>query len=44
MSYFAFQTRKQELLEKRIEEIERIVDRDKLTGTEKEFSRLIYEA
>lgn len=44
MSYFAFQTRKQELLEKRIEEIERIVDRDKLTSTEKEFSRLIYEA
>lgn len=43
MSYFAFQTRKQELLEKRIEEIERILDREKLTNTEKEFSRLIYE-
>ena len=27
-----------------IEEIERIVGRDKLTSTEKEFSRLIYEA
>lgn len=43
MSYFAFQTRKQEVLEKRIEEIERILDREKLTNTEKEFSRLIYE-
>jgi len=43
MSYFAFQTRKQEILEKRIEEIERILDREKLTNTEKEFSRLIYE-
>ncbi|MDP2104198.1 MAG: DNA damage-inducible protein D [Candidatus Gracilibacteria bacterium] len=44
MSYFAFQTRKQEVLEMRIAEIERILDREKLTNTEKEFSRLIYEA
>lgn len=44
MSYFAFQTRKQEVLETRIAEIERILDREKLTNTEKEFSRLIYEA
>lgn len=44
MSYFAFQTRKQEVLEVRIAEIERILDREKLTHTEKEFSRLIYEA
>lgn len=43
MSYFAFQTRKQEILETRIAEIERILDREKLTHTEKEFSRLIYE-
>ena len=43
MSYFAFQTRKQEVLETRIAEIERILDREKLTNTEKEFSRLIYE-
>ena len=44
MSYFAFQTRKQEVLETRMAEIERILDREKLTNTEKEFSRLIYEA
>lgn len=40
MSYFAFQTRKQEILELRMAEIERILDREKLTNTEKEFSRL----
>jgi len=44
MSYFAFQTRRQEILETRIAEIERLLDREKLTNTEKEFSRLIYEA
>lgn len=44
MSYFAFQTRKQEVLEARISEIERLLDREKLTNTEKEFSRLIYES
>jgi DNA-damage-inducible protein D len=42
-SYFAIQTRKQELLEERIETIERLQAREKLTTTEKEFSKLIYE-
>ena len=42
-SYFAIQTRKQELLEERIEAIERLQSREKLTTTEKEFSKLIYE-
>ena len=42
-SYFAIQTRKQELLEERIEVIERLQAREKLTATEKEFSKLIYE-
>ena len=43
MSYFALQTRKQELLEKRINEIERVRARKKLTETEKELSRILYE-
>jgi len=43
MSYFALQTRKQELLEKRINEIERVKARKKLTETEKELSGLLYE-
>jgi DNA-damage-inducible protein D len=42
-SYFAIQTRKQELLEERIEAIERLKAREKLTTTETEFSKLIYE-
>jgi len=42
-SYFAIQTRKQELLEERIEAIERLQAREKLTTTETEFSKLIYE-
>ncbi len=42
-SYFAIQTRKQELIEERIEVIERLQAREKLTTTEKEFSKLIYE-
>ena len=42
-SYFAIQTRKQELLEERIEVIERLQAREKLTTTETEFSKLIYE-
>ena len=42
-SYFAIQTRKQELLEERIEVIERLHAREKLTTTEKEFSKIIYE-
>lgn len=43
MSYFALQTRKQELLEKRVNEIERVRARQKLTETEKELSGLLYE-
>lgn len=43
MSYFALQTRKQELLEKRINEIERVRARKKLTETEKELSGILYE-
>lgn len=42
-SYFAFQTRKQELLEERIELIERIAAREKLIATETELSKMIYE-
>lgn len=42
-SYFALQTRKQELIEQRLELVERIIARNKLTKTEIEFSKLIYE-
>lgn len=42
-SYFALQTRKQELLEKRIEMVERLKARQKLTQTEKELSATLYE-
>ncbi len=41
--YFAMQTRKQEVLEKNIEEIERLVSRRKLGETEKEFAKTVYE-
>ena len=43
MNYFAVQTRKQELLEKRLREWERIQARDKLTISEKELSGLIFQ-
>jgi DNA-damage-inducible protein D len=43
MSYFAIQTRKQEVLEKRIDEWERLRAREKLTHTEKELSGVLYE-
>jgi DNA-damage-inducible protein D len=43
MAYFAVQTRKQELIEKRINEIERLNFREKLTHSEKELSGIIYE-
>lgn len=43
MSYFAVQTRKQEILEKRINEWERLQAREKLTLSEKELSGLIFE-
>jgi DNA-damage-inducible protein D len=42
-SYFAIQTRKQELIEKRIALIERLNARKKLTVSETELSKLIYE-
>lgn len=43
MSYFAVQTRKQEILEKKIEEIERLQARNKLSVSEKELSGVVYE-
>lgn len=43
MSYFAVQTRKQEILEKRISDFERIQARDKLSFSEKQFSGVVYE-
>lgn len=42
-SYFAIQTRKQEILEQRIALIERLRAREKLVATETELSGLIYE-
>src|SRR3989338_1568241 len=42
-SYFAIQTRKQELLEERIKLVERLHARQKLIATETELSGLIYE-
>ncbi|MBN2019125.1 MAG: DNA damage-inducible protein D [Sedimentisphaerales bacterium] len=42
-TYFAVQTRKQEIIEKRIAEIERLNARRKLSISEKELSGIIYE-
>ncbi len=42
-TYFAVQTRKQELIEQRLAECERLQAREKLTQSEKELSRIIYE-
>jgi len=42
-TYFALQTRKQEILEKRIEEQERLTARNKLAQTEKALSSTLYE-
>ncbi|MDY7394680.1 DNA damage-inducible protein D [Aureibaculum sp. 2210JD6-5] len=42
-NYFAIQTRKYELIEKRINDWERLQARQKLTLSEKELSNLIYE-
>jgi len=42
-TYFAMQTRKAEIIAKRIGEIERIQARKKLTESEKELSSVIYE-
>ncbi len=43
MAYFAIQTRKQELIEKRINEIERVAIREKLSTSEKLLSCIMYE-
>lgn len=42
-TYFAVQTRRQEIIEKRISEVERLHARKKLTESEKLLSTLIYE-
>ena len=42
-TYFAVQTRKQELIEERLKLMERFQAREKLEATETELSRLIYE-
>ena len=42
-TYFALQTRKQELIEQRLAESERLVARKKLTASEKQLSSVIYE-
>ena len=42
-TYFAVQTRKQEIVEQRIAELERISAREKLSNTEKELSGIIFE-
>jgi DNA-damage-inducible protein D len=42
-TYFAVQTRKQEVIEKRLAEVERVSARKKLTHSEKELSGIIYE-
>ena len=42
-SYFAIQTRKQEVLEQRVALVERMHAREKLAQTEKELSGIIYE-
>lgn len=43
MNYFAVQTRKQELLEQRLKDWERLKAREKLTVSEKELSGLIFQ-
>lgn len=42
-TYFAVQTRKQEIIEKRLAEVERLSARKKLTLSEKELSGIIFE-
>jgi len=42
-TYFAIQTRKQEVVEQRLGEVERLAAREKLTGSEKNLSGIIYE-
>lgn len=42
-TYFAVQTRKQEIIEKRLIDVERVNAREKLSRTEKKLSGIIYE-
>lgn len=42
-TYFAVQTRKAEVIEQRINQVERVQARHKLAGTEKELSKVIFE-
>jgi DNA-damage-inducible protein D len=42
-TYFAVQTRKQELIEQRLLEVERVIARNKLSKTEKKLSGIIFE-
>jgi DNA-damage-inducible protein D len=42
-AYFAVQTRKQEIIEARLQEIERLQAREKLTLSERELSQVIFE-
>lgn len=42
-TYFAVQTRKQEVIEKRLLDVERVTAREKLTQSEKRLSGVIYE-
>jgi DNA-damage-inducible protein D len=42
-TYFALQTRRMELIEQRLAEMERLAARTKLTTSEKELSQIIYE-
>lgn len=42
-SYFAVQTRKQELVEQRLLDVERVAAREKLTETEKKLSGILFE-
>jgi len=42
-TYFAVQTRKQEIIEQRLLDVERVTAREKLSKTEKKLSAIIYE-
>ncbi|MHC1784414.1 MAG: DNA damage-inducible protein D [Anaerolineaceae bacterium] len=42
-TYFAVQTRRQEIIEKRLLEVDRVSAREKLTKTEKKLSGILYE-
>lgn len=42
-TYFAVQTRKQEIVEQRLLDVARVIARDKLTQSEKKLSGIIYE-